>query len=102
PSFVYVLGNDASLRFLPIFTYTSELYNDALNTPQLRRPAIQDLSASLHYTAPDDRYDFAVGGTNLIDKRFYMAGAVNYGAGVGQGYISPPRQWYATVRVSMK
>jgi len=98
PSWDYTLKSDAIIRFLPIFTYTSELWNDSLNTPGLRRPPTHILDASLHYISPDGAYDFAIGGTNLTDDRFITAGAVNYGAGVGQGYVNPPRMWYISVR----
>ncbi|HTV52259.1 MAG TPA: TonB-dependent receptor [Steroidobacteraceae bacterium] len=102
PTYNFVLPNSATIRFIPMFTYTSMMYNDALNTPQLRRPATRDLAASLHYVSANEGYDFAIGGTNLTDQRYYTAGAVNYGAGVGQGYINPPREWYASFRLNIK
>jgi outer membrane receptor protein involved in Fe transport len=101
PSYDYELPSQAVIRFLPIFTYTSELWNDALNTPLLRRPATRELDASLHYVAADGMWDFAVGGTNLTDDRYITGGATNYGAGVAQGYINAPREWYATLRVTL-
>ncbi len=102
PEYDYSLANEATIRFLPIFTYTSELWNDALNTPLLRRPATREFDASLHYVSPNGEYDFAVGGTNLTNDRYITGGAVNYGAGVAQGYVNAPREWYATVRVTLE
>ncbi len=101
PEYDIALPNEASIRFIPVFSYTSELYNDALNTPLLRRPATRSLDASIHYVSASERYDLAIGGTNLTDDRYFMAGATNYGAGVAQGYINPPREWYATIRVKL-
>ncbi len=102
PTYDFALPNEATIRFIPMFTYTSELWNDSLNTPQLRRPATRELDASIHYISADGTYDFAVGGTNLTDDRYFTAGAVNYGAGEVQGYINAPREWYATVRVTLE
>ncbi|HUN74655.1 MAG TPA: TonB-dependent receptor [Steroidobacteraceae bacterium] len=100
PSYDLTLPNQAIIRLLPIFTYTSNLFEDSLNTPLLHRAATRELDASIHYISPDATYDFAVGGTNLTDDRYYTTGAVNYGAGVAQGYINAPTEWYATVRVN--
>lgn len=99
PEYDYALPNDAILRFIPVFTYTSAMYDDSLNTPLLRQPASRQFDASLHYVSPSGNYDFAIGGTNLTNDRYFTTGAVNYGAGVAQGYINSPREWYATLRV---
>lgn len=102
PSYDFSLPNEATIRFLPIFTYTSSMFMDSLNTPLLHRPATRELDASIHYISPDATYDFAIGGTNLTNDRFITAGAVNYGAGVAQGYINAPIEWYATIRVMLQ
>ena len=94
------LSNTAILRFLAQYTYTAEMFNDSLNTPQLRRPPTHMLDASIHYLSPKSMYDFAVGGTNLTDDRFITAGSPNYGAGEVGGYYNPPRMWYASLRVN--
>lgn len=98
PEYDYTLRSDAEIRFIPSFTYTSSMYNDSLNTPQLRRPATRVLDASIHYVSPSGMYDVAVGGTNLTNDRFITGGQANYGAGVIDGYVNAPREWYATLR----
>jgi iron complex outermembrane receptor protein len=95
PEYTFVLGNQASLRFITAFTYTAEMFNDSLNTPQLRRPASRNLDASVHYISPDDKYDFAVGGTNITDDRYITVGSPNYGAGEVGGTYNEPAEWYA-------
>ena len=70
------------------FTYTAEMFNDSLNTPELRRPPTRALDASIHYVSPEDLYDFAVGGTNLTNDRYVTAGSPNYGAGEVGGYFN--------------
>lgn len=101
PEYDILLPNQASIRVIPAYTYTSEMFSDSLNTPELRRPTTRMFDASIHYTAPDEQYDFAVGGTNLSNDRFVTAGSPNYGAGEVSGYYNPPRMWYATVRVKI-
>ncbi|MGH8260975.1 MAG: TonB-dependent receptor, partial [Steroidobacteraceae bacterium] len=101
PEYDWSLANNATIRFIPVFTYTSEMWNDSLNTPELHRPATRDLQASLHYVSPSGDYDFAVGGTNLTDDRYVTAGSPNYGAGEVGAYFNPPREWYATIRMKM-
>jgi len=93
--------NDGILRFIPAFTYTSGMFNDALNTPQLYRPATHMLDASVHYVSPTGKYDLAFGGTNLTDDRFITAGSPNNGAGEVGGYYNDPREWYATLRLKL-
>lgn len=102
PEYDIGLPNEAMIRIIPTFTYTSEMFNDSLNTPELRRPATRMLDASIHYTAQNDQYDFAIGGTNLTNDRFVTAGSPNYGAGEVSGYYNAPRMWYASVRVKLE
>src|SRR5262249_32721113 len=78
PEYNYMLANEATLRLIADFTYTAEMFNDALNTPQLRRPPTRALNASLHYVSPTGLYDLAVGGTNLTNDRYVTAGSPNY------------------------
>jgi iron complex outermembrane recepter protein len=101
PEYEYQLASQATLRFIADYTYTSEMFNDSLNTPELRRPATRMLDASIHYVSPTGMYDFAVGGTNLTDERYITAGSPNYGAGEVGGYYDPPREWYASIRVKL-
>jgi outer membrane receptor protein involved in Fe transport len=94
------LSSQAIVRMLASYTYTADMYNDSLNTPQLHRPATHQLDASIHYVSPGAMYDFAVGGTNLTDDRYVTAGSPNYGAGEVGGYYNPPRMWYVSLRVN--
>jgi outer membrane receptor protein involved in Fe transport len=101
PQYDLHLANDAILRFIPTFTYTSDLFNDSLNTPELHRPSTRMVDASVHYVSPSGQYDLAVGGTNLTDDRFITAGSPNYGAGEVGGYYNDPREWYVTLRLKL-
>ena len=98
PSYDYRLPSQATVRLLAAFTYTGEIWNDALNTPELRRPASRNLDASLHYISPNGKYDLAFGGTNLTNDRYCTAGSPNAGAGEVGCYYNPPLMWYVSLR----
>jgi iron complex outermembrane receptor protein len=100
PQYDVGLSNDATVRFLADFTYTAMMFNDALNTPELRRPATRMFDASIHYISSTDLYDVAFGGTNLTNDRFITAGSPNTGAGEVGGYYNEPREWY--LQLTMK
>jgi iron complex outermembrane receptor protein len=100
PQYDLVMPNSATLRFLADYTYTAEMFNDALNTPQLRRPPTHMIDAAVHYISPDSLYDVAVGGTNLADDRYITVGSPNYGAGEVGGTYNEPREWY--LQLTMK
>jgi iron complex outermembrane receptor protein len=89
------------VRSIVSYTYTTELFNDSLNTPQLRRPPTRMIDASLHYGWDSDKYDVAVGGTNLANDRYVTAGSPNYGAGEVGGYYNAPRMWYLSLRAKL-
>jgi outer membrane receptor protein involved in Fe transport len=101
PEYDYNLRNEAQMRLLVAFTYTASMYNDALNTPELFRPATRNIDASLHYVSPSGNYDLAVGGTNLTDDRYVTGGSPNYGAGEVGGYFNPPREWYVNLQAKL-
>jgi iron complex outermembrane recepter protein len=98
PSYDYILPSQSTIRLLAAFTYTSEIWNDALNTPELRRPASRNLDASIHYVSPGGKYDLAFGGTNLTNDRYCTAGSPNAGAGEVGCYYNPPLMWYLSLR----
>jgi outer membrane receptor protein involved in Fe transport len=100
PTYDYSLSNDATVRLIADYTYTAMMWNDSLNTPQLRRSPTHILDASIHYISPTDLYDVSFGGTNLTDDRYITAGSPNIGAGEVGGYYNEPREWY--LQVTMK
>jgi iron complex outermembrane recepter protein len=102
PEYDIALPNEATIRLIAAYTYTTMMFNDSLNTPQLRRPVTHMLDASIHYVSPDDVYDLAFGGTNLTNDRFVTAGSPNYPAGVVDGYYNAPIMWYLSLRLRIK
>jgi len=68
--------------------YSAELFNDSLNTPELRRPASHDLDAAIHFLPSSDAYELIAGGTNLTNDRYLTTGSINLGAGQMSGTFS--------------
>jgi iron complex outermembrane receptor protein len=81
------------------YTSTASMYNDAPNTALLFRPSVDNMSASVKYMSPSERYELTLGGTNLTDKRYLTTGSVNGGQGETVGTYSRPREWYMTLRM---
>jgi len=102
PEYSIHLPSSATMKLLADYTHTAMMFNDSLNTPQLRRPATRMLNASIHYISPSSSYDLALGGTNLTNDRFITAGSPNYGAGEVGGYYNDPREWYVTLQMKFK
>ncbi len=84
------------------YTYTAELFNDSLNTADLKRPSVENLNAVIRYQSPEGKYEVSVGGTNLTDERYLVTGSINEAAGEHVGTYSRPSEWYATVRVNVE
>jgi iron complex outermembrane receptor protein len=97
PQYVYNFQNGTSLQLLVQYTYTSEMFNDAENTPLLRHKPASVVDATAHYLFGNGKYDLAVGGTNIFDERYIIIGSHNYAAGFVDATYNPPGQWYATI-----
>ena len=101
PTYDFNLGNGGAVRLAVDYTYTAELFNDSLNTPDLKRPSVENINAAIRYVSPEGKYEFVVGGTNLSDERYLVTGSINEAAGEHVGTYSRPKEWYATVRVKL-
>ncbi|MGI9229740.1 MAG: TonB-dependent receptor [Gammaproteobacteria bacterium] len=91
--------NGSSLRWRVDYSYRSRQANDAENTPELFSDAVSLFSASVSYRPPSDRWEVALGGTNLTDKRYIVSGFRQPGSGAIDGTYSRPREWYLTFRL---
>ncbi|HEY8508240.1 MAG TPA: TonB-dependent receptor, partial [Steroidobacteraceae bacterium] len=101
PSYNFTLPNGAGMRFAVDYTRTAEMFNDSLNTPELRRPATTALAAQIHYVAPNENYEFILGGTNLTNDRWLTTGSINLAAGEKVGTYNRPIEWFLTARVNV-
>lgn len=100
PTYEFGVQNGSRVRLQADYTYSAELFNDSLNTPELRRPASHNLDAAVHYLPSSDAYELIVGGTNLTNDRYLTTGSINLGAGQMSGTFNAPRQWYVSVRAN--
>jgi iron complex outermembrane receptor protein len=101
PTYEFGVADGARVRLQADYTYTAELFNDSLNTPELRRPTSHNLDAGVHYLPSSDAYELIVGGTNLTNDRYLTTGSINLGAGQMSGTFNAPRQWYVSVRANL-
>jgi iron complex outermembrane receptor protein len=101
PNYTFTLPNSGSMRFAVDYTRSAEVFNDSLNTPELRRPSTTSLGAAIHYLAPNDNYEIVFGGTNLTDDRWLTTGSINLAAGEKVGTYNRPLEWYLTARVKL-
>jgi iron complex outermembrane receptor protein len=88
------LGGGGQLIPRVDWAYTSEVFKDALNYPELRQDAYSLVNAYLTYIAPQGSWEAALFATNLTDEEYITSGFAN---GLTQGRISAnigrPRQW---------
>jgi iron complex outermembrane receptor protein len=102
PQYTASLGSGGAITFNADYTYTAKLFNDLGNEELLKRDATNIVNASVTYAAPDDKWEFVVGGSNLTDERYIVSGQNQGGVAVIDAVYSRPREWFATVRVNMK
>lgn len=95
------IANGATLRLGVDYTHTGEMFNDVQNTPLLARPKVDMIDASLSYISPSGKCRLTFGGTNLTDRRYITTGQPQVAGGVVFGTYNPPREWYATLGLSL-
>jgi iron complex outermembrane receptor protein len=79
--------------------YRSEIYMDALNTPQITQDAVSLINASLTYESPGGRWLLALTGTNLGDERYFVSGFADLQtAGNAEVIWARPREWDLSVQ----
>ncbi|WP_321389464.1 TonB-dependent receptor [Emcibacter sp.] len=100
PSYELSLANGGSLLFNVDYTHTTSLYNDTENTELLKRPAVDNLNASITYREPNEHWDLVFGGTNILDERYLITGQAQLAGGQTYGTYNRPAEWYAKLRVN--
>jgi iron complex outermembrane receptor protein len=98
PQYVLDLPNAAAVQFNVDYTYVTHEFNDIGNTWQLERPDMSLVNAVATYRAPSKLWEFALGGTNITDRRYVVSGQNQGGVAVVDASYNAPREWYATVR----
>jgi iron complex outermembrane receptor protein len=59
------------------WSYRSEVFNDALNFPELRQGGLHLLDLAFTYVSPDERWELSAFGKNVTDERYINAGFAN-------------------------
>jgi len=90
---------DADLVFRGNWSFTSELFNDVLNSEALRRPSLHLFGASIEYeTGP---WVAAVKANNLTDQEYIVTGndeTATAQFGYTQATFARPREWWVSLR----
>jgi iron complex outermembrane recepter protein len=102
PQYTVALNDGAKLVASVDYTHTSSLYNNAINSPLLKRPSLDLFDASVRYVSSSGRYELAVGGRNITNKRYLVTGLDDPALGSIYGTYNAPAQWYASLRVNLK
>ena len=79
------------------YSYRSRVANDAENTPELMAGPQGILGAAITLRDADGKWRGTLGGHNLTDRRYVIAGQNQSGIGYIAATYSRPREWYATV-----
>ena len=84
-----------TLIFLADYTHTTDMRNDTEGTILLLRQDTDILNASVTFRPQSERWNFTVGGTNLLDERYLITGQAQIAGGQIFGTYSRPAEWYA-------
>jgi iron complex outermembrane receptor protein len=80
------------------WSYTDELYNDAVNTPLLRQEGYHLVNASLTYMPPSENWDIALLVQNMTDTKYIIQGTFFASNGFAQAGFGEPREIAARFR----
>jgi iron complex outermembrane receptor protein len=76
------------------WSYRSEAYMDAINTPAIRQPSYDLLGASLTWASADEHWQVRLAGTNLTDENYFTAGFADLPvSGIAEVVMARPREW---------
>lgn len=80
------------------WSYRSDYYNDATNTPELRTDGYHLVNAGVSWERDRDRLTFAINVENALDEQSLINGFLQPNFGLIEGLYDPGRRWRATVR----
>ena len=82
------------------WSYRSETYNDAFNTPALETDSYDLIDASVRWTNPAGDWTVILSGTNLTDEDYLVTGVYGTAFQAYEGMFDRGRQWRLEVRKS--
>jgi len=82
------------------WSYRSESYNDAINTPEIRQGAYNLINASINFLSLDESWEVILSGRNLNSELYLSTGlaALDTGAGYSEGIFSRETEWSLSVK----
>ena len=82
------------------WSYRSEVYNDAINTPVLRQPSYRLINASVSFLSLDEAWEVIFAGRNLGSELYLVTGnsALSTGASYTEGVFARETEWRLSVK----
>ena len=94
------LGSVGSLTLRGDLTYRSGVWNDIVNTVELYQPGFALMNARVAWLSSTERFEVALFGTNLADKRYIAGGnGALDSLGIAEGVEGRPREWGISARL---
>lgn len=86
------------------WSYKSKIFNDVGNNPFIAQSGYSLFNARMSWVSSDERYNMALFGTNLGDKRYKVSGNASSAAfgSLAEATYAPPREWGVTVGLHFK
>jgi iron complex outermembrane receptor protein len=96
----FSLGDTGTLLLRGDWSYRSETFNDAYNTPLLETDSYSLIDASARWTNTEGDWTVILSGTNLSDKEYLVTGVYGTAFQSLEGVYNRGRQWRFEVRKS--
>ncbi len=97
------IGSSGRISASVNWSYTDDLWNDVLNTPELMREEVHLFGARLSYENIENQWSLTLQGNNLTDEEYIVAGNAEL-AGAQFGYIqgtyARPREVWVSIQKS--
>jgi iron complex outermembrane receptor protein len=92
------LDDLGSLVIRADWSYRSEAYNDAFNTPLLETDSYSLVDASISWSNPGEDWSVVLSGRNLGDEEYLVSGIYGTAFQVFEGMYDRGRQWRLEIR----
>ena len=96
----FSLGNTGTLLVRGDWSYRSETFNDAYNTPLLETDSYSLIDASARWTTADGDWTVILSGINLSDEEYLVTGVYGTAFQSLEGVYNRGRQWRVEARYS--
>ena len=96
----FSLGETGTLLLRGDWSYRSETFNDAYNTPSLETDSYSLIDASARWTNVDGDWTVILSGTNLSDEEYLETGVYGTAFQSLEGVYNRGRQWRLEIRKS--